>query len=152
MELKLEKQISIWTLVGLLVTFANAGPTALVDKSGTGENMTAKFYQITSRPLNPENVKSLLATFNIRPIGKPQISGTNTTWHDKVGTRLAYEPATSEFTFSNEMVLPLTQKDVVPDSAIHRQSDILVKSVLREKIENLVFANYEINFILQFAV
>ncbi len=143
----MEKQISIWTLAGLFVALSNAAPAAQVVQSQPGEYVTVKYYQIAPRPLNPENIKSLLATFKLRPMGKPQISGANTSWRDREGARLVYEPATSEFAFSKEMVPALTQKDVVPDSSIHIQSDILVKSVLKEKMESLVFANYEITMV-----
>ena len=111
------------------------------------DSLEAKVYRISARPFDNQEMKSFLAAFDMKDVGKPDSNAVNRVYRDKGGAVLAYEPDISEVGFVNGKVPVLGPDDFIPDSLIRTKTDPMIRKLLKDRADRYVFANYEATYI-----
>ncbi len=109
----------------------------------SSDSTKAMSYKILPSQFDKADTESF---FNINPncrFGEPIKSPVNISWVDKSGVRISYEFGASDKTYENPNIGPLTQKDIVPDSLIHLETDRILGALFKQKAENFKFINFE---------
>ncbi|MEO7427190.1 MAG: hypothetical protein ABI036_18525 [Fibrobacteria bacterium] len=113
---------------------------------GKQDSVMARQYRIANRPISSEQIKRFANLFGMKDLAKPETSAIISLYRDKGGALLSYEARRSATSYTNPNVNMLAEKFTVSDSLIKGKTDALLKSILREKAEHYVYANYEVEF------